>query len=231
MASRNATIEHTGVATTLAKPFVWLYSAIIGVFLVLVWMLLVNLWFMHGVWPAGHRLETVAAVLDSDLAVAPRPLADRLGDLTYAAIFRASGLEGAITAATMPGAKLSGADETLIRVFVVPYGEEIAIVMQSARLLGVRLAILVQVFLVGLVAIGAALVDGLVQRYIRREGAGRESANLYHRAKYLQLVGGLLVAMLYITVPVAIDPRWLFAWVGMAALLAFVQGKYYKKYL
>lgn len=231
MVSKNATIDQTGVATTLAKPFVWLYSAIIGVFLVLVWMLLVDLWFMHGVWPRGQRLETVAAILVNDLAAAPRPLADRVGDMTYAAIFRVSGLEGAITAATTPGAKLSGADETLIRVLVAPYGEEIAIVTQSARLLGVRLAILLQVFPVGMVAIGTMLVDGLVQRYIRREGAGRESANLYHRAKYLQLVGGLLVGMLYVTVPVAIDPRWLFAWVAMAAFLAFLQAKYYKKYL
>jgi hypothetical protein len=231
VASKNATIDQIGVATTLAKPFVWLYSAIIGIFLVLVWMLLVNLWFMHGVWPAGHRLEIATAILESDLAAAPRPLADRLGDLSYAAIFRVSGLEGAITTATTPGAKLSWADETLIRVFVAPYGEEIALVMQSARLLGVRLAILLQVFLVGVVAIGAALADGLVQRYIRRESAGRESANLYHRAKYLQIVGGLLMIMLYVTVPVAIDPRWLFSWLAIAALLAFLQAKFYKKYL
>lgn len=231
MASRNATIDRIGVAATLAKPFVWVYAAILGVFMVLVWMALVNLWFMHAVWPAGQGVKIAAVILESDLAAAPQPLGGRLGDLSYAAIFRFSGIEGAVTAATTPGAKLSAADEMLVRVFLEPCAEEIATLMQSARLIGVRIALFLQVLLTGLVAILAALADGMVQRYIRRERAGRESANLYHRAKHLQLVGGLLIAMLYVTVPVAIDPRWLFGWVGIAAFLAFLQAKFYKKYL
>ncbi|MGB5103857.1 MAG: DUF4400 domain-containing protein [Steroidobacteraceae bacterium] len=59
--------------------------------------------------------------------------------------------------------------------------------MVVTQLLGVRAAILARFapLLLLLYAVGAA--DGFTQRAIRRACGGRESASLYHRAKYLQL--------------------------------------------
>jgi len=77
-----------------------------------------------------------------------------------------------------------------------------------------------------------ASVDGLAQRAVRRACGGRESASLYHRAKYLQVV--LLVASgaASLLPPVSIDQRW--TWVSAAIVLAIlprVQWTYYKKHL
>ncbi|MBR0129190.1 MAG: DUF4400 domain-containing protein, partial [Neisseriaceae bacterium] len=54
-----------------------------------------------------------------------------------------------------------------------------------------------------------ALIDGLNARKIRQANAGRESASLYHRAKYLRT--GILFSsiFLYLTLPFAINPQWL----------------------
>ena len=81
-----------------------------------------------------------------------------------------------------------------------------------------------------LYAVGTA--DGLTERAIRRSSGGRESASLYHRAKYLQMVvlglGGL--ALLVWPGPVAWE---LCAGMIVSATggLARMQWAFYKKHL
>ena len=76
-----------------------------------------------------------------------------------------------------------------------------------------------------------ALIDGLNARAIRKANAGRESASLYHRAKYLRT--GILWSsiFLYLVLPIAINPQWLLVPVVCIALSVFMQAKYLKKYL
>lgn len=104
--------------------------------------------------------------------------------------------------------------------------------MVGTQLLGVRAAILVRFAppLVLLYTVGAA--DGLTRRAIRRACGGRESASLYHRAKYLQLavlgLGGVALLMWPGRV------HWeLCALLGVMLTggLASVQWAYYKKHL
>jgi hypothetical protein len=104
--------------------------------------------------------------------------------------------------------------------------------MRGTQLLGVRAAILTRYLpmLALLYLVGA--VDGLGQRAIRRACGGRESASVYHRAKYLQVVIVALGTGLLLVWP------WPNVWgraVGLAAVcigvLAAVQWAYYKKHL
>ena len=76
-----------------------------------------------------------------------------------------------------------------------------------------------------------ALIDGLNARKIRQANAARESASLYHRAKYLRT--GILWSsiFLYLVLPIAINPQWLLVPVVCIALSVFMQAKYLKKYL
>jgi hypothetical protein len=114
----------------------------------------------------------------------------------------------------------------------VSHREGIEAAMVGTQLLGVRAAILARFapLLLLLYAVGAA--DGFTQRAIRRACGGRESASLYHRAKYLQLavlgLGG--VALLMWPGPV----RWGLCVPLGAALtggLASVQWTFYKKHM
>lgn len=104
--------------------------------------------------------------------------------------------------------------------------------MVGTQLFGVRLAtLLMAVPFVALVYV-VSLADGLTQRAIRRASGGRESANLYHRAKRLQVALLTTMAAAYLLSPLSVDPRLL--WGSNALIvstLARIQWAYYKKHL
>lgn len=75
-------------------------------------------------------------------------------------------------------------------------------------------------------------IDGLVARAIRIAGAGRESASLYHRDKWLLAVVGAAAPACYLALPIALPLAQVAPFAGLGVLLlARLQWKYYKKYL
>jgi integrating conjugative element membrane protein (TIGR03747 family) len=77
-----------------------------------------------------------------------------------------------------------------------------------------------------------AFLDGLVQRDVRRFGAGRESGFVYHRARALILPLALLPWGIYLSFPVSIHP--LLILLPSAALLSgtvHITAATFKKYL
>jgi len=77
-----------------------------------------------------------------------------------------------------------------------------------------------------------ALVDGLVQRDIRRFGAGHESAFVYHRARALMAPLALLPWGVYLSFPISIHPLWIL--LPSAVLLGAavrITAATFKKYL
>lgn len=76
-----------------------------------------------------------------------------------------------------------------------------------------------------------ALVDGLVMRAVRQKNAGRESAGIYHRAKYWRVGIIWSSTLLYLCLPVYVSPYLLTIPVAACALMLFLQAKYLKKYL
>ncbi|MCA2966879.1 MAG: DUF4400 domain-containing protein, partial [Acidobacteriaceae bacterium] len=148
----------------------------------------------------------------------------------YALVFEATGLHE-MGQQFAQGAPLSIPD-TVVRSTWIARQEAIEVAMIGTQLLGLRAGILVRFLplLALLYAVGVA--EGLSQRAIRRARAARESASLYHRAKYGQVVvlalGGS--ALLVWPSPVA----WLLcAGVGavLVGVLAAGQWAYYKKHV
>jgi integrating conjugative element membrane protein (TIGR03747 family) len=91
------------------------------------------------------------------------------------------------------------------------------------------LALTLPLFALGLFV---ALLDGIVQRDIRRFGAGRESGFVYHRARALILPAALLPWGIYLSFPVSIHPLWIL--LPSAILLALAvrtTAATFKKYL
>ena len=129
------------------------------------------------------------------------------------------------------GAALSIPD-TLVRRTYIEHYETIRVAMVGTQLFGVRLATLLMPVPFVAMAYAVSLADGLTQRAIRRASGGRESANLYHRAKNLQVVLLTTTAAVSLLLPVAIDPRsiWL-PGAMLVAILARIQWAYYKKHL
>ena len=76
-----------------------------------------------------------------------------------------------------------------------------------------------------------AVIDGFVQRRIRQENASRESAGIYHRAKYWRTGIVSTSSVLYLSAPFPVSPLWLLIPVCGGAGMLYLQAKYLKKYL
>ncbi|WP_241158679.1 DUF4400 domain-containing protein [Neisseria yangbaofengii] len=76
-----------------------------------------------------------------------------------------------------------------------------------------------------------ALIDGLVMRRIRQENASRESAGIYHRAKYWRSGIIWLSILFYLCSPIVLSPYWLLVPILSSTYMVFLQAKYLKKYL
>jgi hypothetical protein len=193
--------------------------------------------FVFKVWPAGiDRLRGLLADGLADGVALAAQQGSGAGAITgpanglYALIFEATGIHDMgmrfadVSALSIP--------DTIVRRAYLEHREAIETAMVGTQLLAVRFATLLRFvpLLLLLYAVGAA--DGLTQRAIRRSCGGRESASLYHRAKYLQLAVLGLGGVGVLAWPGAV------AWwpcAGAMALatgvLARVQWTFYKKHL
>ena len=96
----------------------------------------------------------------------------------------------------------------------------------------VRLLVLCLTLPLFLMAAFVGLVDGLVRRDVRRFGAGRESGFIYHRAKAALMPLAVLPWVIYLALPVSVNPLLILlpsaALHGVAVCIAAAT---FKKYL
>jgi integrating conjugative element membrane protein (TIGR03747 family) len=209
-----------------------------------VWRLglaIVVMWFthmaIHAVWVRYNALEAgehIRAQLDYYIPQSdPTGLAATMAEESTALLKR-SGLLVLIPAQPKnPSTEDMRLGQGLQRGLWAAFRPEIVAAIYSTVLYAAKLGIvisLIPLLLLWLVAFG---VDGLVQRYIRRVSAGRESATIYHRAKlYGVKLLPPLAAVVFLCSPVAMHPAWVFLPAALlSAILLRVQATYYKKYL
>jgi hypothetical protein len=233
LASRSATI-HGGYLSALLAPFRYLayLSLLFAGLLVATWV--IDAFLVFKIWPDGlHPLEMA-------VAKAAAAVDDRYGlrilrgngviwaNGLYHALFVASAIEQIIT--TDPH-HLTPFDQTVQRFFVsiLP---TLQIVMLATKLYGLRLALWLSAILPVALSYVGGMIDGLVERSIRRCCGGRESATLYHRAKYAAAGAVGLWLFTYLCIPITFELQS-GAWVTACAIGATsrMQWKYYKKYV
>lgn len=153
-----------------------------------------------------------------------------VANFLYGLVFEATGIHDMGVQFAEPSA-LSIPD-TVVRRSYLTHREVIEAAMVGTQLLGVRFAILMRFLpLLALLHVVGA-VDGLTDRAIRRSCGGRESASLYHRAKYLQMVVLGLGALGLLVWPGPVAWELFVGWiVTLAGVLARLQWAYYKKHL
>jgi hypothetical protein len=237
MASRQTGFDGGVLGRVLLSPFRVALGVLLGLagLLLLAWTVFwisaAHLWpngkagiheLLHAEWQAGAALVRRQGGSDSALTAPANGL--------YGLVFRFSGVHD-MGRRFAQGAPLSIPD-TVARDTYIARQNEIEVAMVGTQLLGIRAGILSRYLpLLGLLYLVGA-VDGLSLRAVRRIQGGRESAGVYHRAKFMQL--GLLAlggATLLVW-------PWSVAWGWMAglaaghlAVLAAVQWTYYKKHL
>jgi uncharacterized membrane protein len=106
------------------------------------------------------------------------------------------------------------------------------VAMLATKLYGLRLALWLSAILPAVLGYAVGMVDGLVERSIRRYSGGRESATLYHRAKYAIAGAVGLWLFVFVCLPIPLEVSWC-SWVaaGVIGVLSRLQWKYYKKYV
>lgn len=99
-------------------------------------------------------------------------------------------------------------------------------------LVTLRAGVLLVALPVFALAAAVGVADGLILRYLRRAGGARESSFLYHRAKHAGIAVTVVTCLLYLALPVALDPRLVMlpAAIMLGLSLRMAVG-YFKKYL
>src|SRR5690606_6493674 len=168
------------------------------------------------------------SLLSSEPAHAARNAANRSHDL----LFERTGLTRLEGWLRRPAIDADSSPKHRFRSWYRPTADFITAAGQVVQLFVVRLTVLALATPVFLLFSLVGLVDGLVQRDLRRWGGGRESSYLYHYAK--RSVFGFLMAawVIYLAFPISINPSWII--LPFAALFAFsikVTASTFKKYL
>ena len=100
------------------------------------------------------------------------------------------------------------------------------------RVYGIRAGIVIASIPLFFLVYFVATVDGLVERYIRRASAGRESADMFKLGRLSKLVFFASGLTFYLCVPISINPYWLVTTLAIVfAVATRIQWQYYKKYL
>jgi hypothetical protein len=108
----------------------------------------------------------------------------------------------------------------------------IHLVLLTSQYILIKLMILAaSVPLFGL-AVMAGFIDGLNQRAIRTACLGRESSYVFHRLNYYLKQGLIIVLLLWLALPVSINPALVFIPVSLTlALMVAMTTSRFKKYI
>lgn len=228
------------VATTLIGiAQILMYLVLTLVFSVLVeWAGMASgLWDEPGATHSERMLQQELQYLNQDFtrsAIVERPVryAKRFSDNFYDLTFKKTGVQAAVIWLATPTRASSGSvRKSLHRLFRMTQ-EYVLAAMTVTQIFAVRIAVLT-LAMPAFALLGAmGLVDGLVQRDIRRWSGGRESSFVYHWAKKALYPSLILPWIVYLAIPVNVHPNLVvLPFAVLFAVSLMVMSSTFKKYL
>ena len=222
--------------TAVAKVIQWILLSLL--FSIIVeWAGMVLWWPDEGIEHSRAMLATEISYLESDFRRSfvtsdPARFAKRFADNSYHYLFEVTRFVDFIRWVSLPPTiNEQGIRPTLHKIYQ-PTAEFVIAMMQVTQLFSVRLAILTLAMPVFLLFSLVALVDGLVQRDLRRWGGGRESSFVYHYAKKAALPLVVITWVVYLALPFSLHPSFIvLPFAAMFALSVAVTASTFKKYL
>jgi len=222
--------------TAAAKLIQWLLLSL--VFSILVeWAGMVLWWPDEGLAHSRTMLTTEISYLDTDfrrsiVSSDPARFAKRISDNTYHYLFEVTRFVDFVHwVSPVPMKNEQGVRPMLHKLFH-SVAEFVIAMMQVTQVFSVRLAILALAMPIFLLFSLVALVDGLVQRDLRRWGGGRESSFVYHYAKKAGIPLVVLAWVVYLSLPFSLHPTFvILPFATLFALAVAVTASTFKKYL
>ena len=222
--------------TAIAKIIQWLLLSLLFS-IITEWVGMVLWWPDEGLDHSRTMLASEISYLDNDFRRSvvtsdPAQFAKRFADNTYHYLFELTRFVDFIRwVSPPPRMNEQGLRPRLHKIFL-PIAEFVIAMMQVTQVFSVRLAILTLAMPIFLLFSLVALVDGLVQRDLRRWGGGRESSFVYHYAKKAALPLVLLSWVTYLALPFSLHPTFVvLPFATLFALTVAVTASTFKKYL
>ncbi len=222
--------------TTVSQAIQWLiFSLLFSI--IIEWAGMVLWWPDEGLDHSRTMLAKEIHYLDTDFRESivtsdPSRFAKRVADKTYHYLFEVTGFVDFIRwVSSPPVVNEQGVRPTLHSIYQ-PIAEFVIAAMQITQVFSVRLAILTLAMPVFLLFSLVAMVDGLVQRDLRRWRGGRESSFVYHYAKKAVLPLVVLSWVIYLALPFSLHPSFVvLPFATLFALTVTVTASTFKKYL
>ncbi len=222
--------------TAIAKIIQWLLLSLLFS-IIIEWAGMVLWWPDEGLDHSRTMLVTEISYLDTDFRRSvvtsdPAQFAKRFADNTYHYLFEVTRFVDFIRwVSPSPMHNEQGLRPRLHKIFN-PIAEFVIAMMQVTQVFSVRLAILTLAMPIFVLFSLVALVDGLVQRDLRRWGGGRESSFIYHYAKKAALPLVVLAWVIYLALPFSLHPTFVvLPFATLFALTVAVTASTFKKYL
>jgi len=222
--------------TATAKIIQWLLLSL--VFSILVeWIGMLLWWPDEGLEHSRQMLANEIGYLDTDFRRSvvtsdPARFAKRVADGTYHVLFEVTGFVALIQWVSPPPAPQERGLRPKLHNLYHPIADFVIATLQVTQVFSLRLAILTLAMPVFVLFSLVAVVDGLVQRDLRRWGGGRESSFIYHYAKKAALPLVVLTWVTYLALPFSLHPTFvILPFATLFALTVAVTASTFKKYL
>ncbi len=237
--SAQQTTEHGVIGSLLISAT----KLVFFLLLTLVFSILTEWIGMTVIWPdqgARHSTQMLAHELDvlnadfkhSAIVEHPKQFAERFGVVFYRYTVQATGVETLIQWLAQPSTTPVTGFRARLRGWYQSTAQYLLAAVTIIQVFATRLAILTLAFPAFILLSLVGLVDGLVQRDIRRWSGGRETSFVYHWAKRLVLPSLYLPWIVYLAMPVSVHPnRVVLPFALLCAVSIAVMATTFKKYM
>ncbi len=224
------------VVSRIGKAIRWLMLSLL-VSIVIECLGMVFWWPEQGLDHSRQMLEQEIQYLDRDFRQSvvssdPSRFARRIASRSHYFLFELTGVVRLTEWLSTPMTTGESGIRNRLRRGYLSIAEFVTAAMQIVQVFSVRLAILCLATPVFLLFSLIGLVDGLVQRDLRRWGGGRESSYLYHYAKKSVWIFMLSAWVGYLALPFSLHPAFIV--MPFAILFGFsisITASTFKKYL
>ncbi|SEP17866.1 TIGR03747 family integrating conjugative element membrane protein [Aquisalimonas asiatica] len=196
-------------------------------------------WPERGVEHSRMMLEREAAYINQDFHRSaipgvgePAAYVQQFADVAYEGLIKATGVEWLLDWLARPPDPEGGRFQRALRSGYAAAEPYVLSAITITQVFALRLGVLTLAMPVFVLFALVAVVDGLVQRELRRWGGGRESSFVYHHAKRLMAPSIAMAWVVYLAMPVPVHPNWvILPFAVLNAVTVAITASRFKKYL
>ncbi len=198
----------------------------------------IKFWDEPGANHSATMLEKELGYLNDDFkhsAIVEQPLsfAQQFANQFYSYTFEKTGAKSVVIWLATPTHLIDASGfRKKLHTYYLSAADYIQALVTVIQIFAVRLAVLILALPAFILLSITGLIDGLVQRDIRRWSAGRESSFKYHWAKIFLYPSLILPWILYLALPTSIHPNYIvLPFAFLFSLSVTVMASTFKKYL